>query len=728
MLKFLSQYKAVYFRPLCLLLCTGLVVLLISGVYFIHRFDVLSKQREKALIRHEITSHTHDIAKSILASANRDEAVRNLDNSFDPQWAALHIGTALHRDHRFQYSFVLDHNNRPLFAAENGKTVLAGPAFHTFAPATAALIRSLRTQERRAAPAGSAPLQDSAIGRAGERIFFLTATRIQPDLGRVQLRHAQAPILVTAYPFDARLLKELGECLLIDNLDFRLATSGPVPKHSAEVALTDAAGQTVARIGWMPQRPGMHLLQTIGPPTLLILGLLSSMLAFLLRAGARMHEGLTASEKRATLLAYFDPLTGHPNRTLFLDRLGLALNQLERSGQSVGVLCLGLDRFKEINDSYGHDAGDQLLFEVARRLAGTCRSGETFARLSGDEFAIILPACTANGASHLASRINEVMKEPFSVGTGRIYIGCTIGISIITDARLEPVEAWRQADLALYRGKQKTRGSFTFFKIDMDASVKMRRKLETDLREALARNELHLVYQPQVTSTGTIQGVEALLRWHHPTRGAISPSLFIPIAEQSGLIMQIGLFALNQAFTDSARWPGLKVAVNVSANQIRTKGFIADLQQLVDDHGIDPSQFELEITEGILLGNAPETQHCLAQFRAMGFSLALDDFGTGYSSLSYLQRYPIDKIKIDRCFVVNLGMEEGANALVGAIVRLARALHLDVIAEGVETLAQLQALEELGCTEMQGYLFSKPVPADAIDALLRADTIMLTAE
>jgi len=309
------------------------------------------------------------------------------------------------------------------------------------------------------------------------------------------------------------------------------------------------------------------------------------------------------------------------------------------------------------------------------------------------------------------------MAEPFDLGTGRIFAGCSVGIALISDGNIEAGEALRQADLALYRAKQTCKGQFCFFEGDMDAAVKTRRELETDLREALAAEQLYLAYQPQVSCDGHMSGVEALIRWDHPTRGPISPAFFIPIAEQSGLIMNLGLFALRRAFEDSVRWKDLKIAVNVSAIQLRNKDFIDEVKMLVSRLKVRPSQFELELTEGILLGDDPETQDRLAELRRMGFSLALDDFGTGYSSLSYLQRYPIDKIKIDRSFIANLGLEDEASALVSAIVKLARALKLSVIAEGVETDDQLDHLNALGCSDVQGYLFSKPIQASEIDAL-----------
>jgi predicted signal transduction protein with EAL and GGDEF domain len=298
-----------------------------------------------------------------------------------------------------------------------------------------------------------------------------------------------------------------------------------------------------------------------------------------------------------------------------------------------------------------------------------------------------------------------------------LHISCSVGITITRSGEIEPVEVLRQADIALYRAKEEGRGRFSLFEPEMDVAIKSRRVLEGELRGALARGELAMHYQPQVDQQGKMIGLEALVRWFHPERGEITPSYFVPIAEQSGLILDLGLFALRRAFEDSHRWPGLKIAVNISANQIRDKSFITKLGALVRETRVNANHFDLEITEGILLGDDPETQTRLHALNKMGFGLALDDFGTGYSSLSYLHRYPIGKIKIDRSFIANLGIEAEADAVVDAIVKLARALGLGVVAEGVETAAQFAHLKAAGCAELQGFLFSQAVSADSVDTL-----------
>jgi len=540
----------------------------------------------------------------------------------------------------------------------------------------------------------------------------------------VRLIGGRPHIMASAPPRDVAVdtpfLADLADRFRLRDLHLQ-APSDAFGAHEAHAPVRDSAGNVVAVLTWRPQTPGLDLLQQLFAP---IMGAVAALLAaalFLFRRGRRLAEGLVASEARAAHLAFYDALTGLPNRTLYFDRLSHALDQLRRRpGQQIAVHCIDLDRFKEVNDTYGHHVGDELIREAALRMAALCRSADTFARLSGDEFAIVQTDATPASAAVLATRLVAAMNEPIQLGSGKMFSGCSIGVSMIEGGDVDPAEALRQADLALYRAKQNGRLQYCFFELEMDAAVKTRRALEADLREALANGDLRMAYQPQVDKNGVMTGVEALVRWTHPQRGPVAPSFFIPIAEECGLIVELGLFTLRQAFVDSRRWGDLRIAVNVSATQMRMKDFVDRVVELVEETRVDPRRFELEITEGILLGDDPATLQTLRRLRGMGFSLALDDFGTGYSSLSYLQRYPISKIKIDRAFIAHLGVDAEAEAVVGAIVKLARALRLQVIAEGVETTDQRSRLASAGCQSIQGFLFSRPVPADEIDAMMTA--------
>ena len=454
-------------------------------------------------------------------------------------------------------------------------------------------------------------------------------------------------------------------------------------------------------------------------PVLLVVCGLSGVAVLTFGRGRRLALHLLEREAEAKRMALHDALTGLPNRLLFTDRLTHALQQLSRDRGSVAVLALDLDRFKEVNDTFGHQFGDELLREVSRRLAETCRTTDTLARLGGDEFAIVQNNATAQSAASLSERIGRALAEPFHLSVGNVFIGSSIGIALLERSDVDPADGLRQADLALYRAKEAGGGQYAFFKQEMDAALRMRRSIEADLREALANDSLTMVYQSQVDGAGRIVAVEALVRWDHPTRGSVAPEFFVSVAEECGLIEQLSLFTLRTAFRDAASWPStVKVAVNISPAHLRMRSFMDSLNGLLKSTNVDPHRVELEITESLFIGDDPHIQGTLAKLREMGFSLALDDFGTGYSSLSYLRQYPVDKIKIDQSFVAALGLNTESDAVVNAIIRLAGALNLAVVAEGVETQDQRRRLEAAGCSDVQGFLCSRPMPAREMDLLV----------
>ncbi len=426
---------------------------------------------------------------------------------------------------------------------------------------------------------------------------------------------------------------------------------------------------------------------------------------------------------QAAYFAAHDPLTGLANRLSFADQLGLSLARSKRDGSAVAVLCLDLDRFKEVNDSLGHAAGDQLLQQVASRLSSCLRAGDTLARLGGDEFAVVQVDSSTMAAESLARRLLGALHGPVDLGGQLADVGVTIGIAITAAGNLlqaTPAQILVDADLALYRAKEEGRGTWRFFEAGMHQRARARRELEHDLRHALEEGALRLHYQPQVDlATGQVKGAEALLRWTCARRGQVPPSEFIPVAEETGLILSIGAWALREACREARHWPApMAVAVNVSPVQFRQPGLLETVQAALQESGLPPSRLELEITEGVLINNTEETLTTLRQLASLGVRIAMDDFGTGYSSLSYLQRFPFHKIKVDRSFIANLGSDARSDAIVRAIVGIARALQVRVNAEGVETSMQANQLREEGCDEAQGYLFARAVPATVLRSVI----------
>jgi len=435
------------------------------------------------------------------------------------------------------------------------------------------------------------------------------------------------------------------------------------------------------------------------------------------------HEDITEqrqSEVKIEYMAHHDALTNLANRVLLNQRLEQALGRRIHRQEMIAVHHLDLDQFKSVNDTFGHPTGDKLLKIVADRLRGLARETDTIARTGGDEFVIVqAPIADPAEATSLAQRIIVSMSEPFEIDGHQAVIGASVGIAVGPGDGLRPDRLLRNADLALYRAKGDGRGTFRFFEQAMDLQMQTRRIMERDLRKALPDGEFELYYQPVVNlASNAISGFEALIRWNHPEKGMVSPASFIPLAEEIGFIVPIGEWVIRQACTTAAQWPGeLHVAVNISAVQFRSPGLMQVIVGALAASGLHPSRLEIEITETVLLHNREATLEVLHQLRALGVRIALDDFGTGYSSLTYLQSFPFDKIKIDRSFVKDITESAGSLNIVRAVAALANGMGMTATAEGVETKEQRDSIISEGCTEMQGFLFSKPLPANEIERL-----------
>jgi diguanylate cyclase (GGDEF)-like protein/PAS domain S-box-containing protein len=452
--------------------------------------------------------------------------------------------------------------------------------------------------------------------------------------------------------------------------------------------------------------------------------------------GRRVIQGIVRDmterkrlEERLEYQAHHDDLTGLANRTL----LTAALREAARSASGVepgcAVLFLDLDRFKVVNDSLGHSAGDKLLVSISRRLKRCLRPGDFIARAGGDEFAILVKDCKADvQVTVIAERIQETLERPFTVEGQEVFISASMGIALSSGAYESPEQLLRDADIAMYRAKEKGRACYAFFEASMHRDVTQRLAMEGDLRRALERREFRLHYQPIMSlETGRIMGFEALLRWAHPEQGLISPMEFIPLAEETGLIIPIGRWVLEEACSQMSRWqkrfhqePPLSVSVNISSKQFH-EDLIREIEAILTDTRLEAQHLILEITESAIMEKGETATFILAKLRKMGVSLHIDDFGTGYSSLSYLHHFPIDVIKIDRSFTNMVGADRQKEEIVQAIITLAASLKMDVIAEGVETMEQAKSLIAMRCTHAQGFLFSKPLESESAEALLADD-------
>jgi diguanylate cyclase (GGDEF)-like protein len=434
------------------------------------------------------------------------------------------------------------------------------------------------------------------------------------------------------------------------------------------------------------------------------------------------HQDITEqrqTEMRIRHLARHDSLTDLPNRLMFHEEMKSAETRI-RHRQILAVLAIDLDHFKLVNDSLGHAVGDAVLKMVADRLRAACREGDMVARLGGDEFAVLSGVLNrADDAAVLAKRIVARISEPFLVDGHNIMIGASVGIAVAPGDGADTDTLLKNADLALYRAKGEGRSAFHFFEQGMDAALQARHALELELRQAIARGEFRLVFQPLFNlDEKRIVALEALLRWYHPERGTIEPAQFLPVAEETGLIVPIGEWSLHEACRVAVGWPDdVSVAVNVSAVQFRNRNLTQHVKAALEHSGLPPARLELEVTESVLLGEGVPTITILRQLRDLGVRISVDNFGTGYSALSHLRSFPFDKVKIDKSFVHELSSGDDSRAVVEAVIGLSRTLGVSTTAEGVETDAQLDLVRAKGCTEVQGFLFSPPLPADSVDRL-----------
>ncbi len=525
----------------------------------------------------------------------------------------------------------------------------------------------------------------------------------------------QRPVVLEIQFVATNFLDGVARRLQLSNL--RAIGSEPVPAGDEILTFGDEHGHAVARFAWSPTRPGATILNSVVPFIAIALGGFVVLAGLILRYIRLTTATIAAGETRLRHLALHDPLCGLPNRIFFGERLETAIEEVKKQGgPDAAVFYIDLDHFKEVNDTLGHPVGDELIRNVTMRLTRTLRGNDLVARLGGDEFAVITsPATDAASVQAIARRIILALCTPYAIAGQNICIGASIGIAMIDARSGGAADIMRYADMALYRAKNEGRNRACIYDAAMDADLSQRKLIEHDLREAIANNGLHIAYQPIVNSSGEkIVGVEALARWVHPERGSIPPSEFITIAEHSGLIIELGEWVLRRACLDGKAWPGLTVSVNVSPLQFRRPDFVEMVERILAETEFDPASLELEVTESTLLGNMDSAEAAMHRLKALGVRLALDDFGTGYSSLLYLRRFPFDKLKIDRSFVLSIERAPDAAAIVHAVVSLGRGLGMKVTAEGVETAEQHLFLRAAGVHSLQGYRFGQPQPADEI--------------
>jgi len=687
---------AQYFWPVLLLLgtCFGCILVLLYATT--HSQDALQAERERQGLESALKASSDMVLRDLEDYAKWDDAVRHIAYGFKPGWMADNITAYLAGAQGYDHIFALDGADRTIYAFSDGKL--------TEGDARALLGRDFQAALRdvRAMPVDGKPIL-SGFTRANGRLLVFSVGAVVPLAGKIRLPSGPTHALVIArWVDDAYLQKiERDEHLAPLSLSDR-RPQGALPS----VAMRTHDGQPIAWLNWAPSRPGSKLRQDVLPTFLAVAALALVAAGLILRRGGRTIEALRQSEARAQYHANHDPLTGLPNRRALIAHIRDAI----ATKQHAALLYMDLDGFKDANDIYGHAAGDGLLHDAARRIEAAA-PGALVARAGGDEFAVLfVDAPDSTDADAAADRILDAFRQPFPIGAYSVKVGVSLGSARHdADSPDGEDELMRRADVAMYAAKADGKNCCRNYHPRMDHGHDLRLRMEADLRSSLEAGDIRILFQPIVdAATGALVSVEALSRWTHPVHGDVPPDIFIPLAEMSGLISAIGRHVLTRACIET-RDLDLSVAVNLSPAQFWDRNLAQDVREVLAETGFPADRLELEITESYLLRRPDAAAAVIDDLRRLGIRIALDDFGTGFASIGYLRQLSFDRLKIDREFIHPLSTDPKAAELVSAIVALARALRLEITAEGVETEAQADIARLTGCTRLQGWLFGQPM-------------------
>jgi diguanylate cyclase (GGDEF)-like protein len=693
--------------PIGIVVAIAFVGIVIAALSSARRADEVYAAQETQRLVGGIKSRADRLLHELGSAAAADKLDRIATNP-DERWIADRVEgwqkTLFQRDRLV----VVGHDDRLLYAGDRADLGLA--SLHADLGPVLGVLRGIDPHPSVAfyvlSQAGT-PRQTTLLQTFDGRPALVAGIAMRPAAS------GAGPAIVAVHFIDSEILADIAERLQLHDLHL-----APAHVRTGErvygIASTD--NRTIARFAWAPHKPGAEIVSSVFPFVAIAFSAFLLLAAFVLRHMGRTARTIASTERRLRHQATHDPLCGLPNRVYFSDRLESMIGEVRKGGSPAAVFYIDLDHFKDVNDILGHPVGDELIDAVANRLSGMMREGDVVARLGGDEFAVIRTVAPATDALHtFAQRIISTLCSPYALADQSIVIGASVGIALISSNTPAAADVMRHADLALYRAKNEGRNRACIYDAAMDADLMQRKLLEDDLRDAIAGDRLRLEYQPVVNASGEkVIGVEALARWVHPQHGEVSPGVFIPIAEHSGLIIDLGIWVLRRACLDGKSWPNLTVAVNVSPMQFRRADFVDVVERTLIETGFDPARLELEVTESTLIGNVDMAQAAMMRLKALGVKLALDDFGTGYSSLQYLRRFPFDRLKIDHSFVRSIETAANAAAIVHAVVSLGRGLGMKVTAEGVETAEQHLFLRAAGVHAMQGYRFGRAVVATQI--------------
>ncbi|MBL8574969.1 MAG: bifunctional diguanylate cyclase/phosphodiesterase [Hyphomicrobiaceae bacterium] len=692
------------------------------------RGDRAEHEQDVGRLRSMVAEMRASMETDMVANAFRAVTFDKAHANFDAEWVARNIGSRLHSERGHDTTVLLAPDKQLRLVFDHGQPVEASyglPMLQSVLPQIDAVraksgeqswsLRRPGSMARIGSEEPRKPVVETVWAEVGGRspaLISIAAVMSEDDAAQVPT------LLVSMRRLEGNLLAEIGSKLGLADLRV-MRVSG----NSGDdvVALANPDGTSLGALAWTGSNTSTGAFFRVVPVIMaVLLGAFAAMAALVKMIGGRVAR-IKAEVEQSRAAVEVDHLTGFPNRRRFVEMVDQAVARLKGDDRDhIGLLHLDLDRFKEINDVIGHAGGDEVLKLVAQRLTSILRPSDAVAHISGDEFLIMLDRrASKTDIESMCEAIVSTLGKPMTVQENELTVGATIGIAIAPVDGNEHGELMRKADIARYRAKAEARGGWRFFVPEMDEVLKMRKMIRAELANAIKRDELQLLYQPQVSSDGKrLVGVEGLIRWKHPTRGMVSPGYFIPVAEETGLISDLGRWVVQRACLDGRRWPGISVAVNASPAQFKQGDFVADVCRIVAETQMDPTRLEIEITEGVLMSNTDMANRILNGLRDAGMRLALDDFGTGYSSLSYLRSFPFGKLKIDRSFFLQVDTDSQAGAVVQAIIAIADALDMKVTAEGIETAGQHRFAQAVGCHSIQGFYFSKPVPAEEIDRWL----------
>jgi len=672
--------------------------------------NVLDDERSRETTVGALKTFEDQLAATLDDYAAWDDAAANVYAPEGMAWTVSNYGEMSLNSPLFDMAIVIDDQKKTVMAYQDGLPMQM-PVDDFFSPSLWRLL-----DEVRAPDAGEKP-QATGFIKTARGIAAVGIALVRQKSGELDMPDGQHRYLVFARHLDEDKISALGTTYVLNGL--RLVPADFAAAYSVEIA--DPARAVLGKLVWVSRSPGDIGYAQVRPMVIQALGLVGLFFVVLLIIGWMTGRRLKAEENSAREEALRDRLSGLSNR----DGLGLAVDRFvaeaRQTKRNVLLLYLDLDGFKEVNDSYGHGTGDQLIRAVAAGLDVLIPEDAVLARIGGDEFAIAFLSDAENAAAlQLAEQILDFLAEPLEVGRRIVVVGASIGIAMSSLGSIAREELVRRADLAMYKAKEAGRARMTLYDPAMDTDRAQRNALELDLRMAIESGDLTLAYQPLVdAATHEMNGVEALVRWNRPGHGPVSPEVFIPIAETSGLIESLGLFVLRKACETAKQWPELKISVNVSPGQFRNPAFTDYVRYVLKQTDIEASRVTLEITEGYMIQNPQRTRQSIERLKSLGVKVALDDFGSGFSSIGYLRQFGFDRIKIDRSLVTDITGDSRQREMLQATVALARALDIPVTAEGIETEEQAVALRLFGCDSLQGYFFGKPMTADHINDRLQ---------